>query len=76
MKEREPLPIRLQIYILALLISLPGLGIAALFDRFDWPFAKPLAIGFGLLLITALLMAEYVNFPGSSSRKKPSEREK
>ena len=73
MKEREPLPVLLQIYILALLISLSGLGIAALSYWFDWPFTMPLAFGSGFLLMVAILMAEYVNFPGSFSGKKPPE---
>ncbi|MBW9087377.1 hypothetical protein JNB91_05920 [Rhizobium wenxiniae] len=76
MKEREPLPVRLQIYILALLVSLSGFGGAALSYWFDWPFTTPLVVGSGFLLMVALLMAEYLNFPGSFSGKKPPEREK
>ena len=76
MKERETLPVRLRIYSLALLISLSGFGIAALSYWFDWPFTKPLVVGSGFLLMVALLMAEYVNFPGSFLGKKPPEREK
>ncbi|MND61210.1 hypothetical protein D3C80_524590 [compost metagenome] len=75
MKEREPLPVLLQIYILALLISLSGLGIAALSYWFDWPFTTPLAFGSGFLLMVAILMAEYVNFQApSQGRSRLNER--
>ncbi|MBB3966278.1 hypothetical protein [Rhizobium metallidurans] len=76
MREREKFPVLLQIYILALLISLSGMGVSALSYWFGWPFALPVAVGSGFLLIVALLMAEYVNFPGSSLGKKLPEQEK